>query len=202
MNPTAKGLSIGCGTVLALLGIALLALMALSGPGEAPPHEFDSFRMDPDACMAAFDGRNAPGFSHIRVLHSPDLKAWWSPNGLRAEADLVLDSADPEVIRELLAHTGASPRSPLHTRTLREGRIYHVLLFSESQKTYAHLRFSYRSQQSDGTTVFKLVTDHDGASPVKDCPGFLQFEKRWLTSKEDNKANKGREAPATPLPAI
>jgi hypothetical protein len=190
MNKTARGAFIGCGGVLALLGIAIIGLTVLSGPSEAPPHKYDSFRKDPDACIAAFDGRRSPAFSHIWVLHSPDLEAWWGPNGLRAEAEMILDSADQEVIGELLTHSGATSRSPNHARTLPEGRIYHVLLFNESQRVYAHLRFSYRSEQSDGTTTFNLVTDFNGASPVKDCPGFLEFEKRRLNTKKNNRENK------------
>lgn len=169
----------------------MVALIAFSGPGKAPAHRFDSFHRDPDACINAFDGRDAKAFTHIWVLRSPDLKSWWAPNGLRADADLILDSEDPEIIQAVLAHTKASAGVSNHVRTLSQGRIFHVLLFNEPRRTYAHLRFSYRSKQADGSTVFMLVTNDNGASPVKDCPGFLEFEKLFLNPtaiKREDKA--------------
>jgi len=186
MNKIAKGGLIGCGGLLVLIGIAIVALIAFSGAGNAPAHRFDSFSRNPDACIGAFDGRNASTFTHIWVLHSPDLKAWWGPNGMRADADLILDSDDSEIIKAVIDHAGSTSRSPNHVRTLSTGRIYHVLLFDEPRRIYAHLRFAYRSEQANGSTVFSLVTDHDGATPVKDCPQFLDFETRYLGKPANN----------------
>lgn len=183
MNKPAKVAFLGCGGILALLGVVIIALPLFSGPGTAPPHKFDWFRLEPDACINAFDGRGGSDFSHIWILRSPDLEAWWDPNGLRAEADLILDSADRKVIKELLACTSVDSQLHNSVRTLREGRIYHVLLFNEDREIYAHLKFEYRSEQRDGTTAFSVRTDFDGGGGLtKDCPGFLEFEKRILAA--------------------
>jgi hypothetical protein len=162
-----------------------MVITIMSRPGKAPPHVFDTFRRDPEACYNAFNGRNSPPFSHIWILRSPDLNAWWDPNVLRAEAELILDSDDQEVIKEVLSQNGSSVDTANHVRTLPKGRIYHVLLFNKPMRIYAHLRYSYRSEQADGSTMFFLVTDHNGASPVKDCPGFLEFERRYLAPQKE-----------------
>ena len=180
MTKAVKRILIGCGVILTLIGIAIVLVIVYSNPGKASAHRFDSFKMSPEACINAFNGQGGSAFTHIWILSSPDLKAWWGPNGIRADADLVLDSDDSEVIEAVLAHTGRSSGSPNHVRSLSKGRIYHVLLFDELRGVYAHLRFSYRSEQVDGSIVFKVVTDHNGANPVKDCLGFLEFEKQYL----------------------
>ncbi len=116
---------------------------------------------------------------------------------MRAESKLLVDSDDQEMIRSILACAGSSGTGILatgdHVRTLPKGRIYHVLLFNRARRVYAHLRFSYRSEQSDGSTAFFLVTDHDGSTPVKDCPKFLDFEKRWL--QDQQQSGEQAEAP-------
>ena len=180
MNKIAKGSLLGCGGLLVLFVLAVVALIIFSEPGHAPAHKFDSFRKNPASCIKAFDGRGDGGFTHIWILRSPDMTAWWDPNGLRAEAEFILDSDDPAIIRSLLSCCDTPSSLPNHVRTLREGRVYHVLLFNETRQDYAHLKLEYRSQQSDGSTTFALVTDFDGARPVKDCPKFSEFEKRWL----------------------
>lgn len=104
---------------------------------------------------------------------------------MRAEADLIVDSSNPELIQDAISVAGAPGDNQNHVRLLSEGRIYHVLLFRTKEHSYAHLRFSYRSSQADGSITFSEVTDFNGAEPVKDCPGFVDFEKRWLAPKTE-----------------
>jgi len=171
---------LGCGTVIGAMVVAILLFVIFSGPGKAPAHPFDDFTMDGEACIAAFDGKDTLGFDHIWVLRSPDLQAWWGPNGMRADAELILDSDDRRLISELLGTVGASSKSPNHVRTLSQGIIYHVLLFSPARSAYAHLRFDYRSEQRDGSTTFFVSTYFNGAKPVKDCPEFSKFVSSFL----------------------
>ena len=180
MASAGKKTLIGCGGILGFIGLALALFVIFSGPGSAPPHPFDTFQMDGEACYAAFNGKSPSGFDHIWVLKSQDLKAWWGPNGMRAEAEMLIDSGDPKIINEVLAVAGSASASPNHVQTLSKGRIYHILLFNKSRSTYAHLRFEYRSKQRNGETTFYLVTDFNGAHPVKDTPEFLAFEQRRL----------------------
>ena len=188
MNKIAKGSLIGCGGIIAILAIAVVALVLATRPGQAPPHRLDGYRMNAGACLEAFEGRNSIRFDHIWILKSPDLQAWWGPNAMRAEAKLLLDSDDREIIQDIVACAGSAGTGILasgdHGRTRAKGRIYHVLLFDHARREYAHLRFSCRSKQADGTTVFSLITAHDGATPVKDCPKFLDFEKRRLSNEK------------------
>ncbi|BDS07409.1 hypothetical protein NT6N_24490 [Oceaniferula spumae] len=183
MHGSTKNLWLAILGGIAFLIIAIIAFALLSNPGKAPRHKFDSFKIDYESCINAFEGKRTKEFTHMWVLHSSDLKAWWDPNGMRAEADLILDTPDQYAIGTLLSHARQSHRSPNHVRTLSSGRIYHVLLFNENRHTYAHLRFAYRSEQADGTTVFSLVTDHRGAHRVKDCPSFIDFESKFLANK-------------------
>jgi hypothetical protein len=100
---------------------------------------------------------------------------------MRAEADLILDTNDPQIIGELLDVTTSDGRlDERQKRTLRDGRIYHALLFNTSKKSYAHLRFEYRSQLKNGTTEFCVLTDFHGATPVKLASRFGDFEKHRL----------------------
>jgi len=178
--------------LITLSGLTIFSFISCSDPSGAPAHKFDAFRLDADSCTKAFQGQSIASFTHIWVLSSPNLKAWWNPNGMRAEAKLILDSSDPKFINALLSSNASANRSPNHVRTLPSGRIYHVLLFNELRKTYAHIRYSYRSKQADGSTVFNLVSGSPSNS-VKDCPSFENFEKKYLTikNKKENKAAVG-----------
>lgn len=173
--------------------LAIVCLLLLSGPDKAPAHPFDNYRRTPRADGSALFGPGSSyaghgphnvDFDHIWILRSPDLQAWWGPNGTRAEAELILDSKDPGIIREILDLTAAPEGAfPEGTRTLPEGRIYHVLLFSTTEEIYGHLRFEYRCGQEDGSIMFQLRSAYDGASPVRFCPAFAEFERRRLEGK-------------------
>ncbi len=68
MASAGKRTLIGCGGILGFFGLALAIFAVFSGPGSAPPHPYDTFRMDGEACDAAFRGKSSYGFDHIWVL--------------------------------------------------------------------------------------------------------------------------------------
>ena len=144
---------------LFLMGVGITILVLATGPGKAPPHPFDSFTRADEIGEKVFSGKgDSTYFDHIWILSSPDLNAWWEPNGMRAEAELIVDSDNPELIHDAVSTAGSGAATDNQVRTLKEGRIYHVLLFNTRRAEYVHLRFSYRSEQKDGSVVFQGVT--------------------------------------------
>lgn len=182
----------GCSILFYLLVLLLAALViriAWTEPGTAPRHAFDLYRPDPQLSSDAFDGKDYDEFDHVWILRSPDLKAWWHPNGMRAEADLIMDSADLEIIREILKISGSEQPLEYPGPVSGEG-YYHVLLFNQKKQKYAHLRYQFGPLPGKSTKGFALTTYFDGSTPVKIRKSFIDFEEKW----------KLRELPVLPAP--